>query len=165
MARRATQRTVTEEIDEDTGEILPMDTRRRDVAVAPLPNVEFGREMPTGFAVAKYVSIPMLEVPPGQAFIACMVDKVRVLPPLMDENGNPRARKIKGDHFASTIKSSNGQARLFTWNTVFRSEMEKAYPNDSYLGKWFQITRLPVKAGKDYATFSIVELTREGEAA
>lgn len=157
MARRATNTARTEEIDEETGEILPM--RQRGELTTVASNVEFGRSLPAGFTVAKYVSVPMLEVPPGQSFICQLVDKVRVLPPLLDENGNPRPRKIKGDHFASTIKSSNGEARLFTWNTVFRNEMEKAYPGETYVGKWFQITRLPVRSGKDYSTFAITELS------
>jgi hypothetical protein len=157
MARSATRTAPREEIDEQTGEILPMRARADTREVST--NVEFGRSLPPGFAVAKYVSVPMLEVPPGQAFVCQMVDKVRILSPLLDENGNPRPRKIKGDHFASTIKSSNGEARLFTWTTVFRSEMAKAYPDDTYVGKWYQITRLPVSRGKDYSTYAITELT------
>lgn len=144
-------------MNEETGEISNVP--------APISVVQFGNALPPGMRVAKYVSVPMLEVPPGQSFVCMIVDKVRVLPPLLDENGAPRKQKFKGDHHASTIRASNGEARLFTWTTVFKSEMEKAYPEDSYVGKWFQITRLPMKRGQDYSTYAITELSTEAAAA
>lgn len=157
-ARNVATRPTTTEVDED-GVILP--PRQRGDMRETAANVEFGRDLPSGFKIAKYVSVPMLEVPPGQSVCCQLIDKVRVLPPLLDENGVPRPNKIKGDHLASTIRSSNGEARLFTWTTVFRSEMERAYPEDAYVGKWFMITKLPMKAGKDYSTYSITELEYE----
>ena len=119
---------------------------------ASAQNITFGQG--GAFKIAKYVSVPMLEVPPGQSFVCQLFDKVRILPPL--EGQKPKYKD--SPHWASTIKAPNGEARMFTWNTVFRTEMERNYPGDAYVGKWFQITRLPIKRGKDYATFAITEL-------
>lgn len=121
---------------------------------------DFGVDDPGDFVPVKYVTVPMLEVPVGATFIAQMVDAMRVLPPLEGQT-----RKIKGDHVASTIRSTTGAVRLFTWNTVFRSEMEKVYEDAGYVGKWFQITKLAMKRGKDYHTFAITEVAPRASAA
>jgi hypothetical protein len=142
-----------DDVDAETGEILPPRDRTA-VATQSANNITFGQVDMGRFAVAKYVAVPMLEVPPGQSFVCQMFDAMRELPAIEGQK-----RKYKDSpHYASTIKAPNGEARLFTWNTVFRSEMEKSYPDESYVGKWFRITRLPIKRGKDYATFAIEEL-------
>lgn len=41
---------------------------------------------------------------------------------------------------------------------VLVSEIEQAYPDQSYLGKGFELTRHPKKTGKKYHTFSVVEV-------
>lgn len=159
MAKAAQKARENEIVDADTGEVTERHNAGDGVGQGgPVAMVQFGSARPSGFSVKRYVSVPMLEVPPGQSFVAQMVDAVRVLPPIEGQT-----RKIKGDHYASTIKAHNGEVRLFTWTTVFRSEMEKNYPEDGYVGKWFQITRLPIRKGKDYSTYSIAEL--EPEAA
>lgn len=153
MARRTINNAQTDEIDELTGEVLPM---RGNSLTTTAQNIEFGRDVPAGFSVAKYVSVPMLEVPIGQAVTCQLVDKVRILQPMEGYKS-----KFKGDHYASTIRAANGAVRLFTWSTVFRSEIEKVYGGDSYVGKWFQITRLPMKSGREgqqYAPYAITEL-------
>lgn len=147
-----------DDVDPETGEIMPAQSESRAVAQASAQNITFGQG--GAFKIAKYVSVPMLEVPVGQSFVCQLFDKVRILPTL--EGQKPKYKD--SPHWASTIKASNGEARMFTWNTVFRSEMEKNYPGDSYVGKWFQITRLPIKRGKDYSTFAITELEPEDAA-
>ena len=158
MAR--TPRTVEPvEHDQETGEVLP--PRGGAVTTRQPAQFTFGQVNTGGFKIAKYVSVPMLEVPEGMSFICQLFDKVKELEPIEGQK-----RKFKDSkHYASTIKAPNGEARLFTWNTVFKSEMEKNYPDDSYVGKWFQITRLPIKRGKDYATFAINEIEPYAEAA
>lgn len=135
--------------DADTGEVMPDGPRA--VAVQ-----DFGRTAHTGFEVVQYVSIPMLtdrEVPPGVSIVAHFAEAAKVMPPLEGQKA-----KFPGDFWCSVIKAQNGEARLFPWSTVFKSEMERTYPNASYVGKWFQITRLPMKRGKTYWTFAIAEV-------
>lgn len=153
-AARDTHTDTTEVVDGQTGEVLTPRTRNPGTVVAPSTNITFGQNIDMArFRVKSYVTVPMLEVPPGQSFVCQMFDKVKILPPIEGQK-----KKYPGDHFASTIKAPNGEARLFTWNTVFKSEMEKMFPDDAYIGEWFRITRLPVKRGKDYSTFAIEHL-------
>ncbi len=153
-----------ETADEVEGEVMPPRQRQTTaVATRERPQFSFGQEADQ-FEVAEYIAVPMLEIPPGQTFVAQFIDKVRILKPIEGYKS-----KYKGDHWASTIRAQNGEARLFTWNTVFKTEMEKNFPPDGenadgYVGEWFRITRLPIKSGKDYATFSIIRL-RLREAA
>jgi hypothetical protein len=159
MARGTTRAAArpSETIDNDTGEVLETGRSR---ALAPVQQaiLTFGQGGLADFEIAKYVTVPMLEVPPGVPFIAMLQDKVQLI-----VDGVPVKSKIKGPHNASTIVAPDGEARLLTWSAVFMSEMTKAYPNDEYVGKWFKITKMQMKAGKDYWTYAIVELRRRGE--
>jgi len=141
-----------EDIDDETGEIT-----QRALAVT-----DFGKGAGSGFEVVKYVSIPMLtdrEVPPGVPIVALFAEAAKVMPPLEGYK-----QKFPGDFTASVIKALNGEARLFPWSTVFKSEMARDYPDETYVGKWFQITRLPMKRGKTYWTFAIAEVRPRGLA-
>lgn len=152
---RAPKASETETVDADTGEVLVSRGGRAVTVAGPqASNITFGQVDMSRFSIKGYVSIPMLEIPPGQSFVAQLVDEVRILPPI--EGHKPKYKDSA--HYASTIKAPNGEARLFTWTTVFRTEMEKMFPNNAYVGEWFQITKLPIKTGKDYSTYAIVHL-------
>lgn len=165
MARQPSQ---TEEpaagVEETQGTVIPPRQGRQraaaGTAVATTPQFSFGQQQ-TNFRIKKHVSVPMLEIPPGVSFVCRIADEVRVLPAI--EGHKPRFKD--SPHYASTILAPNGEARLFTWTAVFKSEMEKNYPDKSYVGLWFRITKLPMKSGKDYNTYAIEELEAEDEAA
>lgn len=152
VRRAAPRQTARDEPDhdEETGEVTNNDN-------AVVVRGDFGLVETGEFEVVRHVSVPMLEVPAGAMFIARMVDKMRVLKPL--DGVKP---EFPGDHIASTIEATTGAVRLFTWSSVFKSEMERDYPNDSYVGKWFQITKLPKKRGKRYFAFAISEVKPKG---
>ena len=139
----------SELIDGETGEIIP----GPGVGGAMQTMNGFGQIDRSNLKIKSYVSTPMIEVPEGVSFIAQMVDACRPLPPL--EGVKP---KYTTPHFASTIKAPNGEVRLITWTAVLKSEIERAYPDGSYVGKWFQITKLPKKKGKDYSAYAIAEV-------
>lgn len=112
-----------------------------------------------GFEQVAYITVPMLNVPDGTTIIVRMLDAVEVLPELEGVT-----KKFPGDHFASRIAATNGDVRLFTWTSVFMKEMEKAYPNQSYVGKWFQITIEGLKRGKKYRVPAIIEVRPSRQA-
>jgi hypothetical protein len=157
MARTAT-RTVPDQqgqvIDAQTGEITPYDRAPANIVTL----MEFGGtdESQANFKIVKHVAVPMLsmkEAPPGRAIICKFVDVCREAPKL---EGYKSA--ITTPMFISTIEARNGTARMLPWTQVFRQEMEKEYPNGAYVGKWFQVTRMPMKEGKRYWTFAIAEV-------
>ena len=164
MARTVNARSTTpqgEVIDAETGEVTPY---------TPIPGnqvtlMEFGGtdEAMNNFRIVKHVAVPMLsmkEAPPGRAIICKFVDVAREAPPLEGYKS-----PIKTPMFISTIEARNGTARMLPWTSVFKQEMEKSYPNGSYVGKWFQVTRMPMKEGKRYWTFAIAEVEFNNQAA
>lgn len=164
MARTATARATApqgEVIDAETGEITPYTPIDRSVPTL----MEFGgtEETTSNFRIVKHVAVPMLslkEAPPGRAIICKFVDACRVAPKLEGYKSS-----IPGDMYFSTIEARNGTARMLPWTSVFKTEMEKSYPNGSYVGKWFQVTRMPMKEGKRYWTFAIAEVEFTQSAA
>lgn len=135
------------DIDADTGEVTERPDRRELAKVSS----EFGGDDARGFTLVKHVTVPMLsdkEVPPGRPIVVRFVDAMRVLPPI--EGVKPR---FPGEHMASTIEAPSGDVRLFTWSTVFRKEMDRDYPDGTYVGKWFRITRLPQQRTRSDVAF------------
>jgi len=53
----------------------------------------------------------------------------------------------------------------YVLNAISASNIKEAYPNDSYVGKWFAIRKGGVVAGKRYKEVQIVEIEPEGEEA
>ena len=139
----------THETDPETGEVL-------STARGLQRTAGFGDHAGAAFRTVKYVSVPMLEVPPGVAFYCQFVDKARILPPIEGYKS-----KFKGDHWASTIRAPNGEVRLISWGVVLKNEMETAYPDDSYVGKWFQMTLIK-KPRVDYNSWAITEVEPAG---
>lgn len=161
MARQAVARAQNLQgtvIDAETGEVTPYTPIPDNVATL----MEFGGtdDVHKNYKVVQHVSVPMLslkEAPPGRAIICKFVDVVREAPKLENYKS-----PIEQPMFFSTIESRNGTARMFPWSSVFRTDMERKYPNGSYVGKWFQVTRMPKKQRRngpgEYWTFAIAEV-------
>ena len=44
-------------------------------------------------------------------------------------------------------------------NSVMKSNLEETYPDQKYVGKCFEVTKLDKRKGKEYNDFEIVEIT------
>ena len=162
MARKPTApESRGETIDHETGEVV--ESPANAVAVQ-----EFGGNKAafndTDFEVVAYVSVPMLstrEVPPGRSMVCMIADLMHEAP--LIEGVKPKYEN--SPLYICTIKALNGEARVLPCSKVFRQEMEAKYPNGSYVGKWFQITRMPKKEGKNYWTFAIAEVRLKPQVA
>ena len=66
--------------------------------------------------------------------------KIKELPTLMD-----------------VINISTGESMLIVCATVFRQELHKAYPNDTYVNKDFMVRKIKTSA-KNYAIWAITEI-------
>lgn len=52
----------------------------------------------------------------------------------------------------------NNQPSTMVANEVFRTELQKQYPNDTYVGKYFEVIKNTKAEGKNYNTFGITEI-------
>lgn len=141
-------------IDNETGEVLPE-------AQPAEERPQFGSGQlamnETDFEVVQYVSVPMLstrEAPPGRPWVCQIADAMHEAPVL--EGVKPKFEN--SPLIICTIKALNGEARVLPCSKVFRQEIDSKYPNQTYVGKWFQVTRQHKKEGKNYWTFAIAEV-------
>jgi hypothetical protein len=149
-----------ETIDNDTGEVV----EGREVATQATFGSGQASLNETDFEVVQYVSVPMLsakEAPPGRPWVCQIADAMHEAP--MIEGVKPKYEN--SPLIICTIKALNGEARVLPCSKVFRQEIDAKYPNNSYVGKWFQVTRLPKKEGKNYWTFAIAEVRLKANAA
>jgi hypothetical protein len=164
MARSAqTRAPAPETIDHDTGEVVQPDEPQApgtEVATFGSGRVAMNE---TDFEVVQYVSVPMLsmrEAPPGKPWVCQIADAMHEAP--LIEGVKPKYEN--SPLVICTIKALNGEARVLPCSKVFRSEIEAKYPNGSYVGKWFQVTRQHKKEGKNYWTFAIAEVRLKATA-
>lgn len=65
----------------------------------------------------------------------------------------------KPPYIAEVEGFEDGRKYQLIGNTVLRSELDRAYPNDGYVGKAFAIT--PSKGAKDYRVYEVAEIEFE----
>lgn len=104
-----------------------------------------------GFATTKQVIIPLLK----------LVENVAVIVTITSEffTGKKVDDKKEAAILCRVADPATGETYEMIANTVFRSTLEEAYPKGSYVGKTFQITKLPAREGKNYNGFKILEGT------
>lgn len=67
-------------------------------------------------------------------------------------------KKKEPAHLADVIDLQTGELAQIIVNAVPMSVLKENYPNDSYVGKCFAITRQSRKEGKAYDPFSVEEI-------
>jgi hypothetical protein len=75
------------------------------------------------------------------------------------KNDDPNAPKEPME-IADVTNLQTGEVGRLIGNSVIKSELRKAYPNDGYVDRYFQITQGAMKTGKTnkYRSFKIVEI-------
>lgn len=108
------------------------------------------KEYAPAFKVVKAVTRPVLKCGTSPEFI-------RVEGPI--HRGEPmKGTKIaEAPYLMDIINLRTGEAALMICPTVFRNELEKGYPKESYVGKDFQIRKITTE-GKAYSLWSITEI-------
>ncbi len=116
------------------------------------------------FAVKKHLTMPQLKLAIGVPSFVKILDAVRIstVPPKaeLDAAGHPTGKTEKPAEVCSVIDLEGDADTPFTMivNAVFKSEIEKGYPGQKYVGKKFRIVKGPKAQGKRYNTFAIAEL-------
>lgn len=117
--------------------------------------------MPAGITVARRVTMPAIALKTeGQEKFFHIVDAMRV----------SQRRDEKSDKPPATICTVGdvltGEMMVFIVPTVVKSNLERDYPDEGYVGRTFRIRNIGKKAGKsyNYHDFAIDEVTVDTEA-
>lgn len=109
------------------------------------------------FTVAKVVTRPVLRLVDNDP-VVFRVDGA------IYEGKALEGSKMAAAHLMDVTNAMNGAASQIVVPKVLQAELEAAYPNASYLGKWFGVEKLPIPLGADgkptkkYSNYRIVEL-------
>lgn len=102
-----------------------------------------------GYVIRKRVTMPVLPFPTGATYVLRIVEAIRVSE--VDDSKFGPAKVCQ-------VESPQGEARVLIVGEVLGTALGRTYPNDGYVGAWFQITKLPPREGKRYADYAIVEI-------
>lgn len=112
-----------------------------------------------GYKRTNPVTIPMLSVKEGVPVLVKIISPMYVSDVKVD-NKEPAT-------VARVWSPESGGTFILMCGAVIQKELEKAYPNDGYVGRFFEITRgeSGKKAGKNWVAYTIfeVELTDDDD--
>jgi hypothetical protein len=97
------------------------------------------------------VTLDTLKVPEGSRIA------VKILCEIKDGKDIPGS-KMKRARIMEIALLSSGEVKNMVVAAIVESELTQAYPNNSYVGKCFRITKHGTPAGKRYHTYSIEEI-------
>ena len=81
-------------------------------------------------------------------------------------NADGTAQSVEPMHIAEVTNLQTGEVGRLVAHQVLESNLDEAYPNQGYVGKYFKVSKQ--KSAKRYFTFNIVEIklkTQSQEAA
>ena len=159
-AAASTSLAAGEQVDPETGEVTMMteDEIEAQLAAAAEANAEFFNVQVTTADVVKQVTVPVLSLPFNVPVYLQITEPMHVGP---DLRGRVAGYKM-APATITVIKGIRGGLRTLICPAVLQGELERQYPEDAYVGRWFAIKRFPpdVKLAPDkrYSTFQIVEI-------
>lgn len=151
-------RNTAEVIDQDTGEVLT----GKDVAISKQAAAAV---MINGakFNVKRLVNVPTLKHESGET-VCFRIDQPLYESESIQEqevivDGVKRmVTKINTVTVARVMELSSGQPHEYVCNAITADNLRSAYPDDSYVGKYFAVRKGNVVAGKRYKEVDIVEI-------
>lgn len=162
MARPSVVRTTT--IDDQGDEVDQPGTAIGQVI--PSGDESFGYGSDTPAVIKRHVAIPVLSLrfdpvnPRPLTFRAKIISAIEQGKALSEEMKKklPASEQTKEPAYLCMIESITGEVRTLVVGETLRGDLVAVYPNDGYVGAWFQITKFPPAAGKRYSTYKVIEI-------
>ena len=112
------------------------------------------RETPK-FKVKKLVTVPLLK------FVIDQPIYVKITSPIFlgkEVKGSGDSSKMEAAHLANIINLETGEEQQIIIAKVVQGVLDEEYPNQGYVGKAFQLTKLAKGSGKRYNPYTVAEL-------
>ena len=108
-----------------------------------------------GIKLKKRVTIPTLKFPDESEIVFIAGSPIRQGKEIKEgRGGKPKMAPA----MVMEIGSPTGEVMMLVCGTILQNELESAYPNHSYVGKWFYVKKHAKAPGKDYNTYTIQEI-------
>jgi len=79
------------------------------------------------------------------------------------DGGTAAQKAMEPPHMAEAIDMGTGEEGIIIFGAVLLSEITKAYPGDTYIGKYFSISKKNAAEGKKYSLWSVHEVKPKSE--
>ncbi len=123
----------------------------------PEPVVTQPANLPTGYKAKKQVTLPSLSMKEGQTF-ALRFDTAMRVSEVMDKKTEGKKPRDPAT-IANVTDVATGEQYIFIVPSVVKSNLERDYKDESYVGCVFQITHKGKrKESQRYFDFAITEL-------
>lgn len=143
----------------ETGEITMRPANNSAELVATLPEDDEFFYDPRHAMVdpIRQVTIPVFKWQPGQSVYGQITQAIKQGRELRAAASGP---KMAPAH-VTVIRGVRGQLRTLICGEVLKSELQDAYPEHSYVGRWFALKKIAPDEGRDkrYATYQIIEIS------
>lgn len=104
------------------------------------------------------ITRPVLKLDDGQTHYIQIEEAFRVERLTEEQRRKSKFPESEEIVLCNVTDLETGEAMQLVVRTVFRSELEEAYPNAGYVGKAFEVKMSDAGAGKRYKLFSIAEV-------
>lgn len=122
------------------------------------------------FKIKSHVTVPLLKTPDsgvpiyvqitGAIFKAKPLEGARAA--VTNADGTS---KNEPPMLAHAINLETGEVCQIIVNSVLQTELQEAFPDDTYVGRAFEIKKFKMANGKRYATFQVAEIELDKEDA
>lgn len=110
------------------------------------------------FKTLRRVTLPIIKLVPDVPRYLEVTDAIfqgkEIAGQTADKDGKKRAPAM----LVNVVDLETGEAGQIVMNKVLMSTLQEEYPEDTYVGRQFQIVKLAKKEGKDYHPFSVTEI-------
>jgi len=118
----------------------------------------------SNFRVVRHVTRPLLKLVDNTPTYVLIDEAMKQAEPIKGRtqkgvDGNP----LPPPFIVAVTDLSDGSQKQMVCNEVLKSELDKQYPNDTYVGKYFELIKNTKAEGKRYNTFGITELAPVAE--
>jgi hypothetical protein len=114
--------------------------------------------MPAQFRRKKLLTRPTLKFVLGQPIYVKIEGPMFIGRDIKTRGPAAEGKKKEPATVLNVIDLTTGEEAQIVCATIVKSTLSEEYPNDAYVGKSFELTKMAKEEGKDYNKYRIVEI-------
>lgn len=106
----------------------------------------------------KLLTRPVFKWVVGQTLHCKIETAMHIGKEIKARNADPDAKKKEPATLCNVVNLATGEPGQIIANAIIKSTLDEEYPNETYVGKCFSITKQARQEGKQYDKFAIEEI-------